>query len=294
MPAFTCSNSYPRDKLILTNMKKILLTTLILVTAFFSLYAQNPETIWQTDPVLKTPESVFYNEATNQIYVSNINGKPTDKDGNGFISLLDTDGTVRKLDWITGMDAPKGMAMEGNLLYVTDIDKIHVMDINTAQIIKTIEVPGASFLNDMVLIAPSSFVITDMGTNQLLKFDGNNVTTWLSEGLLVSPNGLAFSNGLLYVGTRDNLLVYNPEVEALEVYISETGPIDGLIPLASDSFVISDWSGKITRLNRERQEIVQNTTDEKIQAADLGYIPSKQWILIPTFFDNRVITIQLH
>ena len=69
-----------------------------------------------------------------------------------------------------------------------------------------------------------------MGTNQLLKFDGTKVTTWLSDGLLISPNGLAFANGLLYVGTRDNLLVYNPEVEAMEVFIPETGSIDGLIP----------------------------------------------------------------
>ncbi len=274
-------------------MKTETLIILLLQSFLMTMNAQELETVWETDPLLKTPESVFYDSVRNQIYVSNINGKPTEKDGNGFISLLNTDGTIKVLQWITGMDAPKGMAMEGDLLYVTDIDRIHVMDVNTAEIINTIDVPKATFLNDMVLISPSFFIVTDMLNNQLLQFDGTNATVMLDGGLLTVPNGLTVKNGNLYVGTEENLLLFIPEQNELEIFIQNTGPIDGLIPLSSDNFVISDWSGKITQVSKNSMEILQNTTDEKIQAADLGYIPSKKWVLIPTFFDNRVIAKKL-
>lgn len=274
-------------------MKTATLIILLLQSFLMTMNAQELETVWETDPFLKTTESVFYDSVRNQIYVSNINGKPTDKDGNGFISLLNTDGTIKVLQWITGMDAPKGLALEGNLLFVTDIDRIHVMDITTSKIINTIEVPEALFLNDMVLMSPSSFIITDMLNNQLLRFDGTSATVIMKGGLLNVPNGLAVKNGKLYVGTEENLLLFIPEQNELEIFIQNTGPIDGLIPLSSDSFVISDWSGKITQVSKNSKEILQNTTDEKIQAADLGYIPSKKWVLIPTFFENRVIAKQL-
>jgi DNA-binding beta-propeller fold protein YncE len=274
-------------------MKTIFLIILLLQGFLLTINAQELETVWETGPMLKTPESVFYDSALDQIYVSNINGKPTDKDGNGFISLVNTDGSIKVLQWITGMDAPKGLALEGNLLYVTDIDRIHVIDITTSKIINTILVPGASFLNDMVLMSPSSFVISDMGNNQLLQFDGERSRVMLEGGLLSAPNGLATSNGKLYVGTKENLLVYLPERNELEIFIPNTGSIDGLIPIGSDRFIISDWSGKISLISKNQIETLQNTADINIQAADLGYIPAQKLILVPTFFNNRLIAKQL-
>lgn len=274
-------------------MKTATLIILLLQSFLMTMNAQELETVWETDPLLKTPESVFYDSVRNQIYVSNINGKPTDKDGNGFISLLNTDGTIKVLQWITGMDAPKGLALEGNLLYVTDIDRIHVMDITTSKIINTIELPEALFLNDIVLVSPSSFVISDMKNNQLLKFDGERATVMLEGGLLTAPNGVATSNGKLYVGTKENLLVYLPERNELEIFIPNTGSIDGLIPLGSDRYIISDWAGKISLISKNQNKTLQNTAGINIQAADLGYMPAQKLILVPTFFNNRLIAKQL-
>jgi hypothetical protein len=44
--------------------------------------------------------------------VSNIDGKPDQKDQRGFISEVSpSNGSVVELDWLTGLNAPKGMAI---------------------------------------------------------------------------------------------------------------------------------------------------------------------------------------
>lgn len=258
-----------------------------------NLNAQSFELAWQTDHIMKTPESVLFDQTRNQIYVSNINGKPTDKDNNGFISILNRDGSIKKLKWITGMDAPKGMALVDSLLYVTDIDRFHIINVNQQKIIKTIPVKGASFLNDMASISPTEIVISDMGNNHLLMYDGKTVDVWLTGELLQSPNGLAFYKGNLYVGTKNNLLKVDPTVKKPKVFISETGPIDGLVPLSGTKFVLSDWSGQILIAQTDIKIVLQNTAEQNIQAADLGYIKEDKLILIPTFFDNRVVARKL-
>ena len=95
----------------------------ILLGAGFSSSAQSLTKVWTTTAGLKTPESVLFDVQSNKIYVSNIDGEPSTKDGNGFISVLDMDGKMHNLKWVTGLNAPKGQAIyEGNL-YVADIDE---------------------------------------------------------------------------------------------------------------------------------------------------------------------------
>jgi DNA-binding beta-propeller fold protein YncE len=257
------------------------------------LNAQSFELVWKTDAVFKVPESVYFDETRNQIYVSNINGKPTVKDNNGFISLLNTDGSIKKLKWITGMDAPKGMALNDSLLYVTDIGRFHIINVNTLKIIKTINVDGAEFLNDIALNPNGDIYISDMAKNRLHRFDGVKVEIWLTGDDLVSPNGLAFYKQFLYVGTQNSILKVDPVEKSVKVHITETGPVDGLIPLGGNKYVISDWSGRILIADFDTKIVLQNTTNQDIQAADLGYIPDEKLVLIPTFFNNRVVARRL-
>jgi hypothetical protein len=273
-------------------MKPVRLTicALLLVT---TTWAQSFDLVWQTDQVMKTPESVLFDTSRNQIYVSNINGNPTDKDNNGFISILNRDGSIKMLEWVTGMDAPKGMALVDSLLYVTDIDRIHIINLNKSEISKTVPVEGASFLNDMAVISPTEIIISDMLENHLLIYNGSTVSVWLEDELLVSPNGLAYYNGLLYVGTKNNLLELDPNTSDLKIAISGIGPIDGLIPVSSSKFVLSDWTGRILLAEPDAKIVLQNTVDKNIQAADLGYIREDRIVLIPTFFDDRVVARKL-
>src|SRR5512132_2787922 len=72
----------------------------------------------------KTPESVKYDPDLDVYFVSNINGNPSQKDGNGFIARVRPDSTIDSLMFIAGgrngvtLNGPKGMAIAGDTLVV--------------------------------------------------------------------------------------------------------------------------------------------------------------------------------
>ena len=274
-------------------MKQLLLTFSVIIFFSLHLFSQSFNLVWETGKVFKIPESVLYDAERGHLYVSNINGKADAKDNNGFISLMDTTGRIRKLRWVGGLNAPKGMARIDSLLYVTDIDRIVVINITRDKIVKIVDVEGAVFLNDIEAISPNRFIISDTRLNHLLEFDGNKAYIWLEDDSLVAPNGLAFFNQSLFVGTKNNLLKVNPETKKVKLLIQETGPIDGLIPLGMNKFVVSDWAGRIMIAELNDKIVLQNTDDQNIQAADLGFLPEEKIVLIPTFSDNRVVARRL-
>jgi hypothetical protein len=51
----------------------------------------------------KTPESILHDAVGDVYLVSNINGTPSAKDNNGFISRVSPDGKVQTLKWIEGV-----------------------------------------------------------------------------------------------------------------------------------------------------------------------------------------------
>ena len=64
---------------------------------------------------------------------------------------MDLDGKIINDNWVTGLDAPKGLGKFGNTLYAADLTQVDVIDIPTAKIIKRIPVSGAMFLNDITV-----------------------------------------------------------------------------------------------------------------------------------------------
>src|SRR5690348_1943869 len=84
-----------------------------------------------------TPESVKYDSAQDVYFVSNVNGGPLAKDNNGFISRVRPDGAIENLKFIEGahngvtLNAPKGLALRGDTLWVADIDVVRAYDAKT-------------------------------------------------------------------------------------------------------------------------------------------------------------------
>ncbi|MBD0327799.1 MAG: ATP-binding protein, partial [Pyrinomonadaceae bacterium] len=159
-------------------MKKNVYTLLAgcaaLVMACSKPMATNPEQIslvkkWATEPVLNVPESVLFDKARNVLYVSNINGAHDGKDGNGFISKLSTGGKIEELEWAKGLDAPKGMGLVKDLLYVADITKVVVIDTKTGQKVKEIEPAGAKFLNDITVDTQCNVYVSDSAGNKVYR-----------------------------------------------------------------------------------------------------------------------------
>jgi sugar lactone lactonase YvrE len=259
-----------------------------------SYFSENLTKLWETPAELKVPESAFYDRDNDVIYVSNINGNPSEKDGNGFISKIGANGNIIKIDWITGLNAPKGMNIYNGKLYVTDIDCVVEIDVKTGKIFKTHQAKGAEFLNDVAAGYDGTIYISDMGTGAIYCISNGEIKLWFPKGTFNHPNGLYFDNGNLVVGCKGSIQSINPKTKEITEIALIDGGIDGLEKDKNGNFIFSDWSGKIQMLKPGGEPMVLlNTTDEKINAADIHLIRDKNILLVPTFFDNRIMAYQI-
>ncbi len=268
-------------------MKKFI----ILFVFPFILAAQvRVEKLWETEEVFKVPESVFFNEETNEIYVANINGSPAEKDGNGFISKLSRDGKVIELKWITGLDAPKGMCLSDGRLYVTDISRVAEIDIKKGEVKQYIEM-GGEFLNDISSDEKGAIYISDNAQGRIYRLKGESWEVWLEKGL-PSPNGMLAEKERLLAACMGNgeILSINYESKKTEKMITVGRYLDGLVYAGEGSYIVSDFTGKVWHINKSgAPELIIDYTGEEKNSADIGFILSEQILLVPTFHDNRVI-----
>jgi len=264
----------------------------LLLTAFTS-NAQIVSPIWQTERVLKVPESVLYDASQNCLFVSNVNGNPTEKNGKGFISKISPDGKVIDLKFATGLNAPKGMAIYQNKLYVSDIDRLAEISLTNPKKIKFYEAPKAQFLNDVAISKNGVVYVSDSGTGRIYKLENGVFGIWGKVAPLAGPNGLLCEKGHLLIGTNDGIFSADPVSGKIEKLVSLSGGIDGLKAIGNGKYIVSDWKGKVQVVSATGQSVLFDTTDKKINAADLEYIPSKDVLLVPTFADNRVMAYKI-
>ena len=243
----------------------------------------------ETETVFKTPESVKYSEKDSIFYVSNVNGNPAEKKGNGFISKLNFNREITDIKWITGLNAPKGMGIFKEKLYVADIDELVEISIYGGKIINKFAAEGAKFLNDIDIDKSGNVYVSDTQTGDIWILHENNFELWLQSDLIVNPNGLYCKGDFLLIGAKNSILSVNYKSKRIKTFIDNTGSIDGLEETGSGKFVFSDWSGCIfISGTKGEKKLLLNTVNEKINAADLEYIKSDRLLAVPTFFHNTV------
>jgi hypothetical protein len=250
--------------------------------------------VWATPDLLTTCESVLYYEAEKVLFVSCINGKPLEKNGKGFISKLSLSGDIIVLEWATGIDAPKGMGILGESLYVTDIDRVVKLSLETGRIEKEFSIPGSVFLNDIDVSENGIVFISDYSTDKIHFIENDEAGIWYEHEQLSGTNGLFCEREKLLVGTNHGIFAISYNDQNLEHLVKDTGGIDGLKADGHGNYLISDWAGKVQLVSAYKEPVVLfNTTDEGINAADIEYISELKLLLVPTFFDNRVVAYEL-
>jgi DNA-binding beta-propeller fold protein YncE len=249
---------------------------------------------WETAPVFNVPESVCYDPESGIIYVANIGGKPTDKDGNGYISQISPDGSVLKgILLITGLNAPKGMGIYKGTLYVTDIDRVVAIDLKSKTITKFYDFPEAKFLNDIAIDIHGTVYISDMMSTRIYRIINDKQEIWLDDPLLTNPNGLFVENDMLMIGCR-KIVLANIKDGKTQVWLEGTGSIDGLEGMGDGRYLFSDWTGNVYMVTEEKKiEKLLDTTPSGFNAADIEYIASQRLLLVPTFGDNRVMAYEV-
>ena len=273
-------------------MKRQNILLLIMVCVTFSASAQTLTKIWTADEGLKTPESALFDAKSNSIYVANIDGDASAKDGNGFISILDIDGKIKNLHWVTGLNAPKGQAIHNGNLYVSDIDELVVISIKDAKITSKVKLENAKFLNDVTASEDGTVFVTDMRDNKIYVLADGKLILWLENKLIANPNGLWAEKGKLYIGTGQ-ILQADIKTKEIKVLADNCGGIDGIEKMENGEFIYSNWPGKIFVTKGAESIKLLDTVDKK-NTADIDYVPGKKMVLVPTFLGNSVEAYKLN
>ena len=266
--------------------------TIIVVTAEIKSQSHTIVKLWETDSVLKTPESVLFSAKEKLLYVSNIDGEPAEKDGKGSIGKVGLDGKIISVDWVTGLNAPKGMGMYKNKLYVADLTEVVVIDIEKAKIVQHIPVEGSVFLNDITIDKQGVIYVSDTRTFKVYKIEKGIVVTLLQN--LKGPNGLLAVEDDLLILDKGNLIKLLANGNLANMAEGMDPSTDGLEMVKPNEYLATSWSGVVYYLFADgNKQILLDTRTEKINTADIGYDTKNKVVYIPTFFKNKIIAYQL-
>lgn len=271
--------------------------------------AAAPDTALTVVDSFRTPESVLYDAASDVYLVANINGSPFDKDDNGFISHVMPTGEVHALKWIDGasdsvtLNAPKGMAIHGDTLFVSDIDEVRLFNRLTGAPLGSWRVPGATFLNDLAVGPDGTLYVTDSGlrlsggnfapsgTDALFRFDAAGSATALIRGdSLGRPNGITVDSTGVTVVTFGSGEVYHVDQQGRRHPMPRPphGQLDGIERLGDGSLIMSSWEDSSVVKVSPPSDMYMAVATGIPSPADIGYDWRRHRVLVPVFTGNRI------
>lgn len=258
-----------------------------------------------------TPESVKYDAELDVFYVANINGNPSNKDNNGWIARVRADsvGVVTRL--VEGgrngatLNAPKGMALRGDTLYVADIDAVRMFNRRTGASIAavTLTAQRATFLND-VAAGPDGIYVTDTGirfdaqgamthpgVNRIFRIAGRTVTEAARGDSLGNPNGIAWDAAgnrfILAPFGMPALQSWTPGAVTPTTLVTGPGGYDGVEVLSNGNLLVSSWTDSTVHIVHGGSHMMPLVKGVDAPA-DIGVDTKRNVVAIPRFNGGKV------
>jgi sugar lactone lactonase YvrE len=260
----------------------------------------------------RTPESVIWYAAPDVYLVSNIHGNPGDKDNNGFITRVTPEGSIDNSFIVGGrngvtLNAPKGLALVGDTLWVTDIDEVRAFHANTGAPLAGVRIPNAVFLNDIVAGPDGVLYVSDTGIkfgaggmehpgpDRIYRISRERQVTVALEGHMLSgPNGVAWDreNDRLIVApfASASLLSWKTGDQGPTVIATGAGQYDG-VEVVNGGIWVSSWAD--SSVYRYQDGEGTNLIKGVPNPADIGYDGKRNRMLIPLFTEDRLEIWQL-
>ena len=266
------------------------------------------EIAWETEKVFELPESVIFDSTNNVLYVSNITDHPFKKDGTGFISKVGLDGEILELKWIDKLNAPKGLTITNDKLYIADVDELVEVDINTAKITNKYKGYGSVCMNDVTHDKYGNVYVGDTYTDTIYRLNQfGQLPSWFYSPQL-APNGLHIDNdeGNLIVASwggvmegwgtpelQGNLKSINIHSKKLkDLGKKPIGNLDGIESDGKGSYFVTDWSGaKLYKINKNGSFKVLKEVGKG--AADHEVILEQNLVIIPIMTEGKLVALKL-
>lgn len=211
--------------------------------------------------------------------------------GNGFLTLLDRDGQA--LDWriVDGLDAPLGMALNGDQLYVVDRNRLRVFRWPGYEPLKVIDL-DTSVANDVAVAPDGVAYVTDTAGHKVIqRLPDGTQSVLTGDARFTGANGIALDGERLLIGGA-RLWRVNLRTSTVETIGPDwLADIDGIELEADSTLQITPVAGPLIRISDDSD--IEIFAGDGISSANHGYAPCLQLALIPTGFDNTVIAIRL-
>jgi sugar lactone lactonase YvrE len=252
-------------------------------------------------------ESISY-DADRDLYVAVNAGIAQDVVPNdGYISLVNPDGTAHTLKWIgvnrngLTLNHPLGSDIANNRLYVADIDTIRWFDMATGRPLGSAAVQGASRINDIEVADDGTIYATQTGDETSDSWRVYRITPQGRSSVFVSgaplnrPNGVAFDPDgnivVVNIGSSD-VLTFSPSGMLVRTEQSTDSGNDGLAILPDGTkYVSSVRQGTVARIRRGQQaEVVASGIPS---AASMAYDSKRHRLIIPMNDWNAITIVEL-
>lgn len=281
---------------------RFLPAVLALLPAVAPAAAAPPESLWETAG-FHAPESVVFDAARNQFYVSNMGtyGRAAVPD-DGFISRVGPDGAILELKWITGLQDPKGLALAGGRLYVGD--NAFLVEIDPAAGAVTARHEPADTrgdFNDCTADAAGAVYVMHGRLGTVYRLGDGRLEPWFK----VDRSQTGWTNGLKAL--PDRLLLGGWTVRGPDggeqpghiSFVTFSGPrlgrigdqplgrIDGLETDGRDGYTVTDWhTGNVLHVTADGKPSVLLALGQG--AADHTYVPEAGLLVVPHVNDHKV------
>ena len=248
-------------------------------------------------------ESCTFDPDKNLILSMNAGERAEGAVEDGFVSLINPDGSVHTAKWIgatrDGLELrdPIGSAISNGVLYTVDSGFVRSFDLETGRPMRSIQIPGAGFLNGIAVADDGTVYVSDSRPGELIyKVTPDGSSSVFAEGApLAVPNGVAMDNdgNIVVVNIGSNAVItYNPAGDIVRTeYAAEAGN-DGVVVTADGTkYVSSVRFGSVSKIvPGEEAEVIATGIPS---AASLCYDSVQHQLVIPLNPNNALAFIKL-
>ena len=248
------------------------------------------------------PESVIYAPDSSFFFISNIGLDETDSTPDGFISKVALDGKIIELKWLDSIRSPKCQVIANGKFYVSALDALLEVDLETGKIKHKHQHDSIVFLNDVCADDEGNVYVSGMKENAiycLQKTTGKMEKIYQNDSLL-HPNGVYWQNNNLYIGTwgaafdgdfKGYFFQLDLATKELKKVVNkQLGRLDGIQTFGKD-FYVSSWAeGLIYKISTDGR--YKKILDAEESLGDFMYDEQIGLFVLPQNFQNKVVFIK--